>query len=715
MNKLFTKIAAATLGVAMAIGVGVAVSHSGVAKEARAADVKETLNYNDDDVSGIGASGGGTGGTVTRAPIKVDFSSVNGNTSYVQVYGKSTITISKSGSTNVLIKKVVMTGTSSTYIRSWTATSGTASVTVSDSTATWDYSTGISSLVLTNGSGSQARITKFEITYSTVSVEPEISFSPASLSLRTGQSASTVQATASNIGTGIEYLWGIKTGEDADVVSLSGDETATVSVTPLKVGSTILECYAKGSTGDVTGYVNVSVSLAPTSVTFNDTDPASSSYTLGTYDSYSYKAMPAVTVAPEGVSQEVTYTITSGSDLVSLNDNKTRINVIKKVSSTETATIKIASVVDESVFATLTVSVSHDVIAGIRVKPDTSIPTQYIGTTFNTNGIQFQKKHTNNTSWVNFESGDSVFSETEITSETTSARVYLTGSDKTIYCDVTGFTVSDYSGTYNIVSTRTTYTADVTAEQLKQYTDNSANFSFVPSGIRLGCNPGSGEVGKTSDIVLQNSSASLQIIAPTGFIISRIQVSVSAKSGTQTMTIGGYEWDGITKDKRSVLTEYPFTNSDTLSATNWMYIEYINITLVNSSNASAVALAYGLSFNELTADECEAMTGISDDTWGYVKDYFDAAVSANSGAEALIKGGQANKTGDDLGQALYRYDMIVAKYSKTDFLSRTGGSSGANRVQGTNSSANIAIIIVVSSVSLISLGALLAFKKKKEQ
>ncbi len=75
MNKLFTKIAAAFVGIAMAIGVGIAVGNSGV----REAKATETVAYTLDGTSTSGGSSAYASGTLTQGAITW---TAQGNTTY---------------------------------------------------------------------------------------------------------------------------------------------------------------------------------------------------------------------------------------------------------------------------------------------------------------------------------------------------------------------------------------------------------------------------------------------------------------------------------------------------------------------------------------------------------------------------------------------------------------------------------------------------------
>lgn len=115
-----------------------------------------TLSYS--NVEGLGKSGGGAGFEYTIAPITFSFSNAYGHPSdkHIKVYGSSSITFS--GAT---ITKIVITATSSTYIKTWS--DGTDKITVSEKKATWKGSA--NSVTLKNTAASHARITSIAVTY----------------------------------------------------------------------------------------------------------------------------------------------------------------------------------------------------------------------------------------------------------------------------------------------------------------------------------------------------------------------------------------------------------------------------------------------------------------------------------------------------------------------------------------------------------------------
>ncbi len=145
MNKLFTKIAGLSLGLAMAIGVGVAVG----SKEAKVASAAGTTNFT------TTSSGGFSNNAKTDGGVTVTFGgSPSWQAAHVRVYAGATISFTSS-SENITSIVVSHTSTGS-YPISWSSNpSGISS-------ATWTGSS--SSVTLTNTSSKQVRITSIAVT-----------------------------------------------------------------------------------------------------------------------------------------------------------------------------------------------------------------------------------------------------------------------------------------------------------------------------------------------------------------------------------------------------------------------------------------------------------------------------------------------------------------------------------------------------------------------
>ena len=119
----------------------------------------ETASFSYTHLKGQGASG--SGADFTGATIDNIFMSGkgNGNNSYTQIYANGYLTFTP---TNATITKIVLTASTASYAKTWSASSG--SVSVSDKVITWT-GTSDTEVKLTNTASAQARIVSMEVTY----------------------------------------------------------------------------------------------------------------------------------------------------------------------------------------------------------------------------------------------------------------------------------------------------------------------------------------------------------------------------------------------------------------------------------------------------------------------------------------------------------------------------------------------------------------------
>jgi len=186
MNKLFTKIATAFAGMAMAVGVGVAVSSTKDVKPVEAAAT--TVSW------GQTTALPGTATAIDGdSHVTIQTSSTNTYTSPLRIYANTTVTIA--AATNYYITKVVYnassTGNYVTYAQNATV-SPSATPAVSGKVITWTY-TGTNVTSWTFKPTSQTRCTSFEVTYDggvTTKQATGISFSPSSVTVSGGDSGS---------------------------------------------------------------------------------------------------------------------------------------------------------------------------------------------------------------------------------------------------------------------------------------------------------------------------------------------------------------------------------------------------------------------------------------------------------------------------------------------------------------------------------------------
>ena len=125
-------------------------------------ELTETFNASDNDIDGKGTSGGGAAIVADRTNVSLNASSAYKKTSntYLQIYSKSSITITaKEG---YIISGVKLTANSTSNIKTWNDQDDNV-LAINGETATWS---GIStSTVITNSATAQAQLTSIEVSY----------------------------------------------------------------------------------------------------------------------------------------------------------------------------------------------------------------------------------------------------------------------------------------------------------------------------------------------------------------------------------------------------------------------------------------------------------------------------------------------------------------------------------------------------------------------
>ena len=235
MNKLFSKIAALSVGLAMAIGVGVAVGSKGV-REARATDVTISAT----DIVGISGSAGDQTGTASGFTFHVENGLVNG---HLRVYKGKYLEITAPA--NYDLKQIVFTCTASGTAQygpgCFELTSGGGTYTpTTGTTGTW---AGTSESVKLTASSNQVRITTFAITYEPQSTtDPKITLSKSSLFFINGSEAQAMTATPNSAFTVTPTLSVASTPSYVNVAF----DGLNISVSPKAVGTEEVTINASG-------------------------------------------------------------------------------------------------------------------------------------------------------------------------------------------------------------------------------------------------------------------------------------------------------------------------------------------------------------------------------------------------------------------------------------------------------------------------------------
>ncbi len=273
MNKLFTKIAALSVGLAMAVGVGVAVS-SGSKQPARVSATSATISgggsknyavnvvYNDETYSGIRyGTGSGTGNASFSVPASTTSFSF-----YAAAWSGKSATISVSISPNTTLTGDTSKSLTANSNISGNSTTG-ATYTFSGTDANHKFSftcsalASASTVTITNGSGDK-RAVIWNANYETGSSKTATttSVSAVSTSLTIG-ATTTLSATVSHTGGTVTGATITYASSDTSVATVSGN-----TVTAVAAGTTtITGSYAGDSTyAASSGTVSITVTKATT-------------------------------------------------------------------------------------------------------------------------------------------------------------------------------------------------------------------------------------------------------------------------------------------------------------------------------------------------------------------------------------------------------------------------------------------------------------------
>ena len=254
MNKLFTKVAALSVGLAMAIGVGVALGGRKSALRVKA----DTADGFVSDANGKGTANTGSEMTATSDGVSLTFSKGYGySASQTRSYAGGSITLSYDSSVSS-VSAVSMTVASDKNGGTWTG------ATLSNTTVTWDATAKDTTVSHT----AQARISAISVTY-TPGSEPGVTYTITyDANGGTGTMADTTNTVAECTftapegkvfskwntaadGTGTNYNPGAKASSDLDLFAIWEDNPyshAGTAEDPFTVAEGILKCKENGTT-----------------------------------------------------------------------------------------------------------------------------------------------------------------------------------------------------------------------------------------------------------------------------------------------------------------------------------------------------------------------------------------------------------------------------------------------------------------------------------
>lgn len=293
-------------------------------------------------------------------------------------------------------------------------------------------------------------------------------------------------------------------------------------------------------------------------------------------------------------------------------------------------------------------------------------------------------------------------SVTAITGPIPSGRYYIMNSDKTFGLNAEA-SASASPATVNLGSAN-----QLTAFDVILKADNEYEISVTIETVKyyLVCNTTATSSNNTSIRITSSPSGSLK---STHWSLDDTSVSATGAYHVGENTTGSY-------------TRYLSCYSET----DWRgYLNTSNgdpeIQFV-SEGSYAEAIADSL-LNDLTCNN--GSTAPSTSVWGNISSAYGSITIAHE--KALLTGGTANENSEDtVEQALAKYDYVVGKYLKgqgltayNDFLGRDPAQIGGARVLLSNvtkeNTNTVAIIVIISLVSVTAIGGYFFLKKRREQ
>jgi len=289
------------------------------------------------------------------------------------------------------------------------------------------------------------------------------------------------------------------------------------------------------------------------------------------------------------------------------------------------------------------------------------------------------------------------------------------GVTKTTSYSVAVTDAANISGTYTLTSNATSYTTASDAASAEACVSGleSALTVTAQTNMRFYGSP------VTTDMMFGGSStgASMSIdTTDTNYVVSKIVVKCESylSANISTMTCAGMSkevsnyYDGSSSNYAD-FTFYPLSTSFTISTVDSQKRIFVNSIEATIVPLSSGADAYGEIFNDCTTGDCATLSGISDTNWTLLSTVY---ANADSTIQTSIVNASANASGTAIQEAMYRYDMIVAKYSATNFLGRST-SSQTTSVLANDSAMYVIVFLIVGMSSLAGVAYLL--KKKKHQ
>ena len=779
MNKLFSKIATLSVGLAMAIGVGVAIGSKQV-KVAKA----DSINFDISKFNGLGTANTGSAMSATDGSITLDFSKGYGSSNTdVRSYAGGSLTFS-----GVTFTEIVITATGTADNRTggvWTPSTGTVSK--DGATITW---TGTASSALTLANASQLRMASLSITYDSGTVDTLESITVSGAMTKTEYTTAESWSAAGLVATGTYSASGEKDITDkvtwtynpsapatsvtsvvatATLGSVSGDsaaQTVTVTAAPAQPGTednpyTVAQARAaidasSGTSGVyATGIVSEIVTVYSTqykNVTFNfSTDGTTTSAQLQAFReksdySSTVKVGDIVVVKGNLKKYSSTYEFDTGCTITSLTEpGGTKYSVIDRVDD--------GSLDKEEV--------SEGATLNVRILPETGFwYPESVTVLMAGNPVEF------------------TYANGVVTVENVTGNVSIEGACvacnqiKSLYAKPNGVATGDFYGYYVGYLTHTNKDGDITYYDyivqdgeygIMLYGASTNAPEFVASETIL---KASGTISIYNGLYEINPIAVESVTTvPEGKVPSSPVVyaakggetaiyanRLTTVTGVPAVTKGSFEADAGTAD---------ITMNFTVGA-NTVQVFYKKAAQTADAEAFAAVKAAVEGSSEVTVKGFTGWyNGFQVQMNGYVKpseDYtalifaqdllaqtdavctgWEEGVNNHDALEAIwtdlasddkypalpaaqktiLAEAARDPEGTDIEKAMARYDFLTGKYNLSNFINgRTPIASANTRFGEADLVANdntMIIVITIAAVSALAFTTLLVFKKKKQK
>ncbi|HBF68465.1 MAG TPA: hypothetical protein DDW20_03995, partial [Firmicutes bacterium] len=553
--------------------------------------------------------------------------------------------------------------------------------------------------------------------------EKTLNISEESLSGIVGQGATEIKAVYEN-WTPTTFNW---TSSNETVATIEGGETATI--TPLSYGETTISLSASDGTNtlDASNTCKYSVTVLPEEIKLYISDTETYEISLG-YGSVKFQSLPKVKILPEGSNQDVNWSIVSGENFISLANTRYNIN------AAGTAIIRATSTVNSNVYKDFTIIVTPNVVESLSVTGTPSI--QYTSTNLDLTGLTFTAKMSNTGDTV-VNTNDIAFSPATMPSEPTeNLEITATYGEKSCTFNVSveespkGFALLTDASLLNagdkIVFARRdkgALSSSLSDSTSKHITSVSTNYLQSDTTFLTIDNVMYGEE-YVEVFTLGGQSGQWTIADSNGtYINAKSGGGLEYTEGTWSINISSDNYATVKSNTASTYSLYYNSQSPRFTVynnTNMLQIEIFYMTkstFDSSVNASMVsAMDWARSFNDNVITNCD-VTGVAAPNVSNWETPFDLVTELDQTTLNYLINLAGNRDGNLLEKSIWYYDYIISKYGDTyvNYLDRNISKSNPINIINSANENIIPLIVIVSLVSVSTIGGYFFIRKRKEQ